>query len=44
MLDSTMGSGGAFDKGYYLTDQQENENADAVCEWHAHRAPGRCSS
>lgn len=29
----TNGSGGGdFDRGYYLTVEQENENADAVCE------------
>lgn len=30
LLDNSLGSGGDFDKGYYLTENQENENADAV--------------
>merc|ERR1712032_1685302 len=30
MLDKSMISGGDFDKGYYLTMGQENENADAL--------------
>ncbi|KAL9179817.1 hypothetical protein ACHAXT_007787 [Thalassiosira profunda] len=30
MLDSSISSGGDLDKGYYLTEEQENENADAV--------------
>jgi len=30
LLDNSLGNGGDFDKGYYLTEQQENENADAV--------------
>ena len=29
----TNGGGGDFDKGFYLTVEQENENADAVCEY-----------
>lgn len=32
MLDNSMSGGGGIDKGYYLTEQQENENADAVCK------------
>ncbi len=28
----TSGGGGDFDRGYYLTVEQENENADAVCK------------
>lgn len=34
LLDnSSMNSSGDFDKGFYLTVDQENENADAVCEY-----------
>lgn len=34
LLDnSSMNSSGDFDKGFYLTVEQENENADAVCEY-----------
>ena len=33
MLDNSMSGGGGIDKGYYLTEQQENENADAVCKF-----------
>jgi len=33
MLDNSMSGGGGIDKGYYLTEQQENENADAVCKY-----------
>ena len=33
MLDNSMSGGGDIDKGYYLTEQQENENADAVCKY-----------
>jgi hypothetical protein len=29
----TSGGGGDFDKGFYLTVEQENETADAVCEY-----------
>ena len=29
---SSGGGGGDFDRGYYLTVEQENENADAVCK------------
>ena len=32
MLENSMSSGGDLEKGYYLTVEQENENADAVCE------------
>lgn len=36
----TNGSGGGdFDRGYYLTVEQENENADAVCKSIALIAP-----
>ena len=33
MLDNSMSGGSGIDKGYYLTEQQENENADAVCKY-----------
>lgn len=33
MLDNSLQGGGDLDKGYYLTEQQENENADAVCKF-----------
>jgi hypothetical protein len=35
LLENSLinGSGGDFDKGFYLTVEQENENADAVCEY-----------
>ena len=32
MLDNSISSGADIEKGYYLTEEQENENADAVCE------------
>ena len=36
MLENSLtyggGAGGDFDRGYYLTVEQENENADAVCK------------
>ena len=34
LLENSMtGMGGDLDKGYYLTMEQETENADAVCEY-----------
>ena len=34
LLENSLSSGGGgdFDRGYYLTVEQENENADAVCK------------